>query len=463
MNASRRVATVFALTIFLSAVVTAVAQDVTPSVDAFIASEMQKQKIPGVSLAVLKDGKPVLVKGYGLANVEHQVPVKPETIFQSGSVGKQFTAAAVMMLVEDGKISLDEKIGRYLGDVPETWTNITVRHLLSHTSGMTDYPQDFDFRRDYTEDELFKRAKEIPVAFKPGEKWQYSNLGYLTLGVLIGKVTGKFYGEFLQERIFKPLGMTTARIINEAEIIPHRAGGYRLVQGQVRNQEWVSPTMNTTADGSLYLTALDMIKWEEALSNGKLLKKSSYDEMWSPIKLNDGKTHPYGFGWALRSVNGHRVIEHGGAWQGFKSHIARFPDRRLTVIVFANLIQTNQGKLANGVAAIVDPELKPRPITDPDPAFTSNVKELFVAVMEGKADMTRFTPEVQKAITDQKDRLAAFVKTLGTIQTFTLVERLEVSGAIRYRYRVEYGGMELFLAMTVDKEGKIAAFALQPE
>jgi len=436
---------------------------IEPAVDAFIKTEMEKQKIPGVSLAVVQDGKPLIVKGYGFANLEHQVPVKPETIFQSGSVGKQFTATAVMMLVDEGKIGLDEKIGKYLGDVPESWANITVRHLLSHTSGMTDYPKDFDFRKDYTEDEILKRAKEIPVAFKPGEKWQYSNLGYVTLGILIGKVTGKFYGDFLQERVFKPLGMTTARILNEADIIPNRASGYRLVKGDVKNQDWVSPTINTTADGSLYLTALDMMKWDEALATGKLLKKASYDEMWTPIKLNDGSTHPYGFGWALRSVNGKRVIEHGGAWQGFKAHIARFPESKLTVIVFANLIQTNQGKLANGVASIVEPELKPKPITDADPAFTAKTKELLIAVLDGKADMSRFTPEVQKAITDQQDRLSAFVKTLGAMQAFTLMERVDESNGKRYRYRIEYSGMSLFLAMAVNKDGKISTFALQPE
>ena len=368
-----------------------------------------------------------------------------------------------MMLVEDGKINLDDKIGKYLGDVPESWANITVRHLLSHTGGMTDYPTDFDFRKDYSEDEILKRAKEIPVAFKPGEKWQYSNLGYVTLGVLIGKVTGKFYGEFLQERIFKPLGMTTARILNEADIIPNRASGYRLVKGEVKNQEWVSPTINTTADGSLYLTTLDMMKWDEALTNGKLLKKSSFDEMWSPIKLNDGRTHPYGFGWAVRSVNGKRVIEHGGAWQGFKAHIARFPDNKITVIVFANLIQTNQGKLANGVAAIIDPELKPKPIVDPDPAFTAITKELLLAVLNGKAEMDKFTPEVQKTITDQKDRLAAFVKTLGEIQNFNLIERTDDSNGVRYRYQIVYSGMSLFLSMVVNKDGRISGFALQPE
>ena len=432
-------------------------------VDEFVKAEMSKQKVPGVSLAVVKDGKPFIVKGYGFSDLEHQVPVKPETVFQSGSVGKQFTATATMLLVEDGRINLDEKISKYLGEVPESWKDITVRHLLSHTGGMTDYPQDFDFRRDYSEDDILRKAKEIPVAFKPGENWQYSNLGYVTLGILIGKVTGKFYGEFMQDRIFKPLGMTTARIISEADIIPNRASGYILVAGQVKNQGWVSPSMNTTADGSLYLTALDMIKWDDALANGKILKKSSLDEMWTPIKLNNGATHPYGFGWALRTVNGHRVIEHGGAWQGFKSHIARFPENKLTVIVFANLNLTNQAKIANGVAAIVDSELRPKPIVDPDPDHTAQTKALLESVLGGKGDLTRFTPAVQKAISDQQDRLLAFVKTLGVLQSFKLLERIETAGGTAYRYQVEYTGMNLFLSMTVNKDGKISNFALQPE
>ena len=183
------------------------AQDgVSAEVDRCIKDEMQKQKIPGLSLAVIKAGQIILAKGYGFANVEHQVPVKPETIFQSGSVGKQFTATAIMILVEEGKITLDDRISKHLVNTPESWNRINVRHLLTHTAGMTDYPKDFDFRRDYTEDELLKRAALIPLAFQPGEKFQYSNLGYMALGIMISKVTGKFYGDFIQERIFKPLG-----------------------------------------------------------------------------------------------------------------------------------------------------------------------------------------------------------------------------------------------------------------
>src|SRR2546422_6980438 len=156
-------------------------------VDDYIKAEMQRQHIPGLSLAVVKDGQIILAKGYGFANVEHQVPVKPETIFQSGSMGKQFTATAVMMLVEAGKVSLADSITKFFTDAPESWKNITVRHLLTHTAGTTDYPRDFDFRRDYSEDELLKRAEAIPLAFQPGEKWSYSNLGYVLLGILIHK------------------------------------------------------------------------------------------------------------------------------------------------------------------------------------------------------------------------------------------------------------------------------------
>jgi CubicO group peptidase (beta-lactamase class C family) len=335
------------------------AQDFSAAkIDDYVRAEMQSQQIPGVALAVVKDGNVVLARGYGFANVEHQVPVKPETIFQSGSTGKQFTATAVMMLVEEGKLSLEDKITKYFTDAPEAWRDITVRHMLTHTSGMGDYPPDFDMRRDYTEDELFQRIKTIPLAFQPGEKWSYSNIAYVMLGILIHKVSGKFYGDFLQERVFKPLGMSTARIISEADIVPNRAAGYRLVNGQLKNQSWVSPSLNTTADGALYLTVYDMAKWDAALYTDKLLKRTTLEQMWTPVKLNNGKTHPYGFGWMLGEVRGHRIIEHSGSWQGFKAQITRYVDDKLTVIVFANQIRANQTKLAHGVAAIINPELR---------------------------------------------------------------------------------------------------------
>src|SRR3984957_10491769 len=179
---------------------------------AYVQSEMQREQIPGVALLVSQGGEIVQAEGFGLANVELQVPVKPETIFQSGSVGKQFTATAVMMLVEENKIALDDPLTKYFTDAPAAWRDVTVRELLSHTAGFGDYPKNFDMRKDYTEAELLKIIESIPLAYPPGTKWEYSNFGYVTLGILIHRVTGEFYGDFLQQKIFQPLGMQATRI-----------------------------------------------------------------------------------------------------------------------------------------------------------------------------------------------------------------------------------------------------------
>jgi CubicO group peptidase (beta-lactamase class C family) len=225
--------------------------EIQKKVDEYIRFEMKQQKIPGVSLAVIKNGEVVYAKGYGLANVEHMVPVIPETIFQSGSVGKAFTVMAVMMLADEGKISLDDSLTKYFTDAPFEWNKITIRHVLEHTSGlMTGYPKDFDFRKDHTEDDLYKIYKEQPIAFKPGEKRGYSNVGFAVLGFLIRKVTGQFYGDYLKEKVFDPLDMSATRIISEEDIVPNRVAGYRLEKAVLKNQQWIAPSNNMEASGS---------------------------------------------------------------------------------------------------------------------------------------------------------------------------------------------------------------------
>jgi CubicO group peptidase (beta-lactamase class C family) len=338
--------------LLVSSVNRASAADQTDAVDEYVRTEMAKQHSPGLALLVSRGGKIIRAQGYGMANVELQVPVKPETIFQSGSVGKQFTATAVMMLVEEGKIGLEDPLTKFFPDAPATWKQVTIRQLLSHTAGFTDYPKDFDMRKDYTEAELLKIVKGIPPAFPPGTSWDYSNLGFLTLGIVIHKVTGEFYGDFLQERIFRPLGMTTTRIISEADIVPNRSAGYRLVKGELKNQEWVAPRLNTTADGSLYFSILDLAKWDAALYTEKLLKRSSLEQMWTVARLSNGKPNSghYGFGWFIETRNGHRVVEHAGAWQGFKTQISRYVDDQITVVVLTNLAEAKPETFANHVA-----------------------------------------------------------------------------------------------------------------
>lgn len=341
---------VVAIFILVVLAIPSVAQDaVSRQVDAVVTAEQEAQKIPGISLAVCRDGVLVKASGYGLANVELDVAVTPETIFQTGSVGKQFTSMAIMMLVEEGKIGLDDKAAKYIKGAPQAWSGVTIRNLLTHTSGIADYGGEentmgkgvINFRKDYTEDELVQAFAKMPMDFAPGEKWSYSNTGYVLLGIIIHRVTGQFYGDFLQERIFKTLGMNSTRIISEADIVPHRSSGYRLVKGELKNQEWVSPTLNTTADGALSTNVLDLAKWDAALYTTKLVKQPSLDAMWSPAKLNGGKTYPYGFGWDLTKKNDRRAVSHDGAWQGFTMTIARYLDDNLTVIVMTNLDSNN--------------------------------------------------------------------------------------------------------------------------
>ncbi|MGA9505035.1 MAG: serine hydrolase domain-containing protein [Terriglobales bacterium] len=328
------------------------AADQPDAVDAYVHSEMARQRIPGLALLVSRSGQVIRAQGYGLANVELHVPVQPVTIFQSGSVGKQFTATAVMMLVEEGKIGLEDSLTKYFPDAPATWKQVTIRELLSHTAGFTDYPKDFNMRKDYTEADLLKLVEKIPLAYPPGTSWSYSNLGFLTLGLVIHKVTGKFYGDFLQERIFGPLGMDNTRIISEADIVPNRAAGYRLVKGELKNQEWVSPTVNTTADGSLYFSILDLAQWDAALYTEKLLKRSSLDQMWTVARLRNGQPNSghYGFGWFIETKQGHHVVEHAGSWQGFETQISRYVDDRLTVVVLTNLADAKPENFADKVA-----------------------------------------------------------------------------------------------------------------
>ncbi len=429
---------------------------------------MQRQHIPGLALGVYRDGKVIKVHGYGFANVEWDIPVKPDTIFQSGSMGKQFVSAAVMMLVEEGKVGLDDPLPKYFSDAPDFWKNIKIRNLLTHTSGLSEYEDDartgpdgpFYMRLDFTEDQLYKKITALPMEFQPGEKWAYRNTNYVLLGFMIHSLTGKFYGDYLQERIFKPLGMTSTRIISEEDIIPHRASGYRLVDGQLKNQEWVSPTFNSTADGALYFTVLDLEKWDAALYTEKLLKKSSFDAMWTPVTLLSGKTRPYGFGWGVDQQNDHRLLEHGGAWQGFTTDILRYPDDRLTIVVLTNLDagHSDPGKIAHGVAGMYEAALKPvelKPIADKEPQVTTRFRSTLDDMTTGHPDLNSFTAEERKDWEpDHIKGVSEFLKTLGAAKSVDLVERKEEGGARLYKYNVAFAERTLLVSFTLDKDGK---------
>lgn len=452
-------------------------------IDSFVVRAMARQRIPGLELGIYSRGRVLMAKGYGEADLELHVPVAPDTLFQSGSVGKQFVSAAIMMLVEEGKISLDDSITKYFPDAPATWKPIRIKNLLSHTSGLSEYETDartapggpFYLRLDFTEAQLLRKIEAMPIEWAPGAKWAYRNTNYVLLGFVIHKVTGEPYEEFLKQRIFDPLGMASTRLISNRDIIYNRASGYEIDDsGQLKNQAWVSPTFNSTADGALYFTVLDLAKWDGALYGTRLLKQSSLDRIWTVYRLNDGKPNPdsYGFGWFIRTQNGHKLIEHGGAWQGFTCQIARYPDDNLTVVVLTNLDSghSDPGAIAHVVAGLADSALLPAKlvaIADTQPAIKARLAQVLDQLAAGKDIRSQATPQLAAHITpdatkDAQQRLSK----LWPGGTLTLVKRTLSSGtakAATSMFRIKKNGNAALITFGLDRNGKVSRLGISPD
>lgn len=323
-------------------------------VDEYIAAEMQKRNIPGLALAVVKEGKIIKAKGYGLANVELKVPVTTETVFKIGSVSKPIIAMGIMSLVEEGKISLDDKVSKYLDGTPDAWRDISVRNLLSHTSGIVREAPGFDGAKIQPDADVIKTAYPLPLRFAPGEKYEYCNVGYFSLAEIIRKVTGKPWNEFLAERIFKPFGMNATRTTNYDDIIPNRSNAYSFQNGKLSNAEVY---LALRPSGAFISTVLDLAKLEAALDATAFLKPETRKLMWTPFKFTNGTDSVYGLGWQLNNVKGRKRIHHGGSLNGFRSEFARFVDDRITVIVLTNLNEAAPNEIAVGVAGFYIPAL----------------------------------------------------------------------------------------------------------
>lgn len=303
------------------------------AVDRIVRAGMEAEHIPGLSLTVLRDGEIVRQSNYGFANLEQQIPVAAQTAFNIGSASKQIVAAGIMLLVQEGKIDLAASISRYMSDVPDAWRPITVRHLLTHTSGLVRDAPGFDPERDQSVMEVVRTAYPVPLLSPPGETFAYCNTGYFLLAELITRVSGTSWQRFFEARFFRPLGMTATRPTSRVDIIPSRASGYGWKDGRFEN---VTPFRALRPSGAFVSTAADMARWERFLVAGTLLTKRSRELMWTRARLNNGEEAPYGFGWRLEQVNGMREIGHAGSLPGFRAYYARYPDQDLTVIALAN-------------------------------------------------------------------------------------------------------------------------------
>ncbi len=402
-------------------------------VDDYVKSQMQKRHIPGFQLAVVREGKIIKVQSYGVANVESGVPVTNDTMFEIASNSKQYTAGAVMLLAQDGKLNLDDSITKYLSGLPKTYNAITVRHLLNHTSGVKDYIEEFQLNRslNYTNQELIERIGANELNFPLGENAKYSTTGYLLLGLIIEKITGKPYGEFLRERIFTPLGMKRTRVINLSEIIPNRASGYILEKGVLRNGRFVAQTLRAGADIGLMTTALDTVKWDSALNTNKIFTQSSLDAMFTPAKLKNGSfayndwNGYFGLGWFIDDYFGHREINHGGTFiTGFHANISRFVDEKLTIIILTNGVLSDPSTIGYAIAGIYNPNLRPPYMLnarkDDNPQRTQKLKQFLSGIAEGFVDSEQMTEGFRTRFSsDQKSDIIEFMKDL---KAFSYVE-----------------------------------------
>jgi D-alanyl-D-alanine carboxypeptidase len=433
-------------------------------VDEYIAAQMRQLHIPGLSLAVVRDGRIAKARAYGLANVEVNAPVTEETVFEIGSVTKQFTAAAVMMLVEEGKLGLDEPIRKYLVGVPDAWSAVTLRHLLTHSSGIQNYlgvPGLPDIAHAASSHDEMNRIffERLQLEFQPGETWSYSNSGYLLLGSIIEKASGKSYWEFLEERIFKPLGMNATRSSEPRAIIPNRASGYEWTRTRLENRPAL--TENAYAAGSIVSTVRDMAKWDAALYTEKLLETSSLAQTWAPQKAEGGAPAPfnYGFGWFVDTYHGHRVIAHSGGTPGFSSIIYRFVDDRLTVILLTNHTDRVIDHLAIDIAGLYVPALaRPKEARrEPDAETTQRLRKALLDLFEGKPDPALFTPAMQvflKTATGQG--LWPWLAADGEVKSFTFSEAEDTGDDRILRYKAIQGDATRWYSFTVAADGRVA-------
>lgn len=348
---------------FLAASVLGSAAAFADPIDDFMHQQMKFRGIPGAALAIVKNGEIVRLGTYGFANLEHDAPVRADSVFELASLTKPFTASAIMLLVQDGKVSLEDNLAKYIPDAPDSWRGITVQQLLTHTSGM---PHSFPFEEDPSNPTELTTAQMLDSLraarlIGPGRRGEYSDPGYFLLGLIIERASGTSYADFLQKRVFDPTGMKASSVLDQWRIIPHRVAPYtlrgkKLLRGR---RDW---QQELPSHYGVWSSVEDVARWVAAIQRGELLPQATLDRMWTPAKLLNGNTASvwelaYGYGWMLGDYRGWRVAEHGG-FSG--THVVLFRDQVLAVVVLTNLDVRSGSEphaLARGIAGLVDPQL----------------------------------------------------------------------------------------------------------
>jgi CubicO group peptidase (beta-lactamase class C family) len=361
-------------------------------VDDYVRAQMKARRIPGLSLAVIKNSQVVKALGYGVANLELNVAATADTVYEIGSISKQIAADAVMLLVEEGKVRLDDPVSKYLDATPPAWGPITIRQVLTHTAGLADFDTGkigFDYRREYSAGEFIELLARQPLQFTPGEQWNYTN-AFPLIGMVVERASGQTYTDFVQRRIFMPLNLRSARFKRDGDIVPQRADGYLLKDGVFRRGEPARPQV-IAANGGVMMSVVDFAAWDAAMTSGRLLRPESVAAIATPVRLADGRTMSHGLGWFIDTFNGHEFGAHWGTTvAGFSAVIRRYVTDGVTVIALANVDEGGGlavDAISKGVAnfyvpGVVIHALTPRP--DPNPEETTRLMTALKAVAAGK-------------------------------------------------------------------------------
>jgi CubicO group peptidase (beta-lactamase class C family) len=374
-------------------------KELAEKIDEFV-SELFPANEPGCAVIAKKKGRTILRSGYGMANLELGAAIEADMIFRLGSITKQFTAGAIMILVDEKKISLDDDISKFFPDYPTKGNRITIHHLLTHTSGIKSYTNMTEWItmriKDMSVGELIDFFKNEPVNFKPGDQWKYCNSGYFLLGAIIEKVSGNTYGEFLQKHIFAPLGMKNTFYGSHSKIIPRRVAGYNNSRHGVINADYISMTTPYAA-GALISTVDDLATWTAALNSGKLISTQSLQKMYTPVKLNNGKTFAYGYGFSFVKLNGKRAIVHGGGIQGFVTYAIYIPEDDIYIAVLTNYAGKDPGAsyTARWIAALLTG----------NPYKKRTAVKLDPRMLDAAAGIYKISSGVFREVTREGDRL----------------------------------------------------------
>ena len=370
------------LTLFVTLTCISQTKQAYDTADLFIKKIMKERHIPGMAIAVLKNGKVIKQGYYGNASLEYYVPVTNKTVFEIASMTKQFTCAAILLLQQEKKLSVNDKLSGYIDSLPDSWQNITLYQLMTHTSGLRDdWEEDNDyFLRNNSNKKMLEAQKAYPLRFAPGEGFTYGN-GPFELSLVIEKISGQSYAKFMREKIFVPLGMNSTSIYDNRRIISNRAAGYVWNDSVQTNGNDISAVAEGRGDVGVISSLPDMIRWNLALETDKLLNEESRKAMFSPAKLNDGTYVGYGFGWFIYPVSGTIHYEHSGGFRtGFNSDILCLPEKDLAVIVLANQWKAGAVSVAFTLSSLYDSSIhflsakNPKP--DPNASRTHELKNI---------------------------------------------------------------------------------------